>query len=240
MISFKFRRYPEDIILMAVRWKLAYPLSYSAIEELMDERGVQIDHSSVQRWVSTYAQQLDQSFRSRKKPVGSSWRMDETYIKFNGKWVYLYRAVDKAGATVDFMLSEKSDRKAAIRFFEKSISSSGLPEKITIDKSGANTAACHRLNMLLFLSGIYCLFIEVRRIKCFNNIVEQDHRFIKRITKYTKGFKSFASAEATIAGIELHHMLKKDKWKIPAIKQLGGSFMTSQHNCIQRLLRMRD
>ena len=134
MISFKFRRYPKDIILMAARWKLAYPLSYRAIEELMDERGVQIDHSSVQRWVSTYAPQLDQSFRSRKKPVGSSWRMDETYIKVNGKWVYLYRAVDKAGATVDFMLSEKRDRKAVIRFFEKSISSSGLPEKITIDK----------------------------------------------------------------------------------------------------------
>ena len=140
--------------------------------------------------------------------------MDETYIKVNGKWVYLYRAVDKDGATVDFMLSEKRDRKAVMKFFEKSIGSSGLPEKITIDKSGANTAACHRLNMLLFLSGIYCLFIEVRRIKYLNNIVEQDHRFIKRITKYTKGFKSFDSAEATIAGIELHHMLKKGQMEI--------------------------
>ncbi len=175
----------------------------------MDERGVQIDHSSVQRWVSTYAPQLEQVFRSRKKPVGSSWRMDETYIKVNGKWVYLYRAVDKEAATVDFMLSEKRDHKAVMKFFEKSIGSRGLPEKITIDKSGANTAACHRLNMLLFLSGIDCLFIEVRRIKYLNNIVEQDHRFIKWITKYTKGFKSFDSAEAAIAGIELHHMLKK-------------------------------
>ncbi len=107
------------------------------------------------------------------------------------------------------MLSEKRDRKSVMKFFKKSIGSSGLPEKITIDKSGANAAACHRLNMLLFLSGIYCLFIEIRRIKYIKNIVEQDHRFIKRITKYTKGFKSFASAEATIGGIELQHMLKK-------------------------------
>ena len=128
---------------MAVRWNLEYPLSYRAIEELMDERGVKIAHSSVQRWVATYAPQLEQAFRLCKKTVGSSWRMDETYIKVNGKWVYLYRVVDKDGATVDFMLSEKGDRKAVMKFFEKSIGSSGLPEKITIDKSGANTAACH-------------------------------------------------------------------------------------------------
>ena len=96
MISFTGRHFPKDLILMAVRWKLAYPLSYRNIEELMDERGANVDHSTVQKWVVHYAPQLDQSFRKRKKPVGSSWRMDETYIKVNGKWVYLYRAVDKA------------------------------------------------------------------------------------------------------------------------------------------------
>ena len=95
MISFQGRHFPKDLILMAVRWKLAYPLSYRNIEELMDERGADVDHSTVQKWVVHYAPQLDQSFRKRKKPVGSSWRMDETYIKVNGKWVYLYRAVDK-------------------------------------------------------------------------------------------------------------------------------------------------
>ena len=106
-----------------------------------------------------------------------------------------------------------------MKFFDKAIGSSGLPEKITIDKSGANTAACHRLNLLILLSGAYSLLIDVRRIKYLNNIVEQDHRFIKKITKHTKGFKSFASAEATIAGIELHHMLKKDQ-------MLGAENMT--------------
>jgi len=89
MISFQGRHFPKDLILMAVRWKLAYPLSYRNIEELMDERGADVDHSTVQKWVIHYAPQLEQSFRKRKKLVGISWRMDETYIKVNGKWVYL-------------------------------------------------------------------------------------------------------------------------------------------------------
>ena len=219
MISFKGRHFPDYVILMAVRWKVAYALSYKDIEELMSERGVTVDHSTAQRWVVKYSPQLEKEFRKRKKGVGVSWRMDETYIKANGKHLYLYRAVDKNGQTVDFKLSEKRDRKAVMKFFDKAIGSSGLPEKITIDKSGANTAACHRLNLLILLSGAYSLLIDVRRIKYLNNIVEQDHRFIKKITKHTKGFKSFASAEATIAGIELHHMLKKDQ-------MLGAENMT--------------
>ena len=209
MIHFKGRHFPKDLILMAVRWKVAYPLSYRNIEELMAERGVKLEHSTVQKWVVYYAPQLEEEFRKRKSPVGSSWRMDETYIKVSGKWCYLYRAVDKEGKTIDFMLSERRDRKAALKFFEKAIGSSGLPEKVNIDKSGANTAALERINKLLFIQGLWHLLIDVRRIKYFNNRVEQDHRGIKNITKYTLGFKSFASAEATIAGIELHRMLKK-------------------------------
>ncbi len=112
MISFKGRHFPKDLILMAVRWKVAHPLSYRAIEELMAELGTNLDHSIVQKWVVHYAPQLELQFRKRKKPVGGSWRMDETYIKVNGKWVYLYRAVDKEGHTIDFMLSEKRDRPA--------------------------------------------------------------------------------------------------------------------------------
>lgn len=119
MISFASRHFPKDLILMAVRWKLAYPLSYRNIEELMEERGADVDHSTVQKWVVHYAPQLDQSFRKRKKPVGSSWRMDETYIKVNGKWVYLYRAVDKEGNTIDFMLSETRDRPTVLRGYPK-------------------------------------------------------------------------------------------------------------------------
>lgn len=209
MLSFKGRHFPKALILMAVRWKLAYSLSYRDIEELLEERGADVDHSTVQKWGVHYAPELEQAFRKRKKPVGRSWKMDETYIKVNGKWVYLYRAVDSGGATIDFMLSEARDRAAVLKFFKQAIGSSGFPEKVNIDKSGANTAALERINNLLFLCGLWPLLIEVRRIKYLNNLVEQDHRGNKRITKSTLGFKSFESAEATIAGIELHRMLKK-------------------------------
>jgi len=223
MISFKGRHFPKDMILMAVRWKLAYPLSYRDIEELMEERGARVDHSTVQKWVVHFSPQLENAFRKRKKPVGSSWKMDETYVKANGKWGYLYRAVDKEGNTIDFMFSEKRDRSSALKFFKKAIGSSGLPQKVNIDKSGSNTAALERINNLFFLLGIWHLLIEVRRVKYLNNMVEQDHRGIKKITKYTLGFKSFESAEATISGIELHRMLKKGQMKnaenTPAWKQ---------------------
>jgi len=209
MLSFKGRHFPKDIILMAVRWYIAYPLSYRNIEEMMAERNVKVDHSTVQKWVVYYSPLLEAEFRKRKKATGSSWRMDETYINVSGKWVYLYRAVDKAGDTIDFMLSEKRDRKAVLKFFEKAIGSSGMPEKVNIDKSGSNTAALNRINDLLFLFGLWHLIIEVRRVKYLNNIVEQDHRGIKKVTKVMTGFKSFEAAEATIAGIELYHMLKK-------------------------------
>ena len=223
MISFKGRHFPKDMILMAVRWKVSYPLSYRNIEELMEERGAEVDHSTIQKWVVYYAPKLEDSFRRRKNPVGKSWKMDETYIPVSGRWCYLYRAVDKDGNTVDFMLSEKRDRAAALKFFNKAMSSSGIPEKINIDKSGSNTAALERINTLFFLCGLWHLLIEIRRIKYLNNMVEQDHRGIKRITKYTLGFKSFAAPEATIAGIELHRMLKKGQLQnagnIPAWKQ---------------------
>ncbi len=189
----------------------------------MAERGTSLDHSTVQKWVVYYAPQLEQSFRKRKKPVGKSWKMDETCIKVSGKWCYLYRAVDKEGKTVDFMLSETRGRPAVLKFFKKSIGSSGFPQKVNIDKSGSNTAALERINSLLFIYGLWHLLIEMRRIKYLNNMIEQDHRGIKNITKYTLGFKSFESAEATIAGIELHRMLKKGQMNnmghIPAWKQ---------------------
>ena len=108
---------------------------------LAAERGLKVDHSTINRWVIHYAPQLEEAFRKRyKRPVGISWRMDETYIKVKGQWVYLYRAVDKEGKTVDFLLSEKRDEPAARAFFKKSIGSSGLPDKVTMDKSGANKA----------------------------------------------------------------------------------------------------
>jgi len=143
-------------MLVCARWYAAYPLSLRHIEEMMQERGVFVDHATVHRWALKILPILALVFRRRKRPVGTSWRMDETYIKVAGQWKYLYRAVDKAGDTVDFLLTAKRDTAAARRFLERAINLHGLPEKITIDKSGANTAAIHSVNEDA------CLDIELR------------------------------------------------------------------------------
>jgi transposase-like protein len=134
MIEFKGSHFERDVILWGVRWYVAYPISYRQLEEMMEERGVEVDHSTLNRWVVKYVPLLDQQFRAGKRPVGSSWRLDETYVKVKGAWKYLYRAVDKAGATVDFLLTAKRDRKAALRFLRKAIGHHGVPEKITIEQ----------------------------------------------------------------------------------------------------------
>src|SRR6202000_1243936 len=132
--------YPLGVMLTCVRWYVAYPLSLRHIEEMMAERGVSVDHATVHRWSLKILPALTEAFR-RQRPVGKSWRMDETYIKVRGCWKYLYRAVDRDGATVDFLLSARRDKAAARRFLEGAIDRHGKPRTITIDKSGANTAA---------------------------------------------------------------------------------------------------
>ncbi len=212
-IEFKQRHFEKGIILLMVHWYLSYPLSYRDIEEMMLERGIHVDHSTINRWVIHYSPLLGDEFRKKfKRQTGSSWRMDETYIKVKGKWHYLYRAVDTNGDTVDFMLSPRRDESAAKAFFTKSIGSHGIPKKITIDKSGANFAGLNAINFqiaILTLLGFSIMQIHIRQIKYLNNIVEQDHRGIKRIANPMMGFKAFYSAEATLAGIELCRMLKK-------------------------------
>src|SRR5674476_154966 len=132
--------YPLEVMLTCVRWYVAYPLSLCHVEEMMQERGVFVDHTTVHRWAIKMLPMLAAVFRRRKRPVGRSWRMDETYIKVSGQWKYLYRAVDRAGETVDFLLTAKRDLAAARRFLERAIIVLAVPAKITIDKRGANTA----------------------------------------------------------------------------------------------------
>lgn len=205
MISFKGCHFPRDVILMGIRWYVAYPLSYRQVEELMEERGIELDHATVNRWVVKYSTALEANFRKYKKSVGKSWRMDETYIKIKGEWVYYYRAVDKEGQTIDFFLSRTRDTQAAKAFFEKAIGRSGQPEKVNMDKSGANLAGLEKVNEGLPEGEK----IAIRQVKYLNNMVKQDHRGIKRITKPMLGFKSFVCAAATLAGIELYHMIRK-------------------------------
>src|SRR5262245_28350087 len=145
-IDFKGAHFPPEVILMGVRWYVAYPLSTRHVEELMEERGVEVDHSTINRWVIKYSPQLEEAFHRRKRPVWVSWRMDETYIKVKGQWRYLYRAVDKQGHTIDFLLTEHRDKAAALRFLKRAIRRNGLPKTITIDGSDANEAAIKSYN----------------------------------------------------------------------------------------------
>ena len=202
-VSFKGVHFPPEVILMGVRWYVAYPLSTRHVEELMEERGVEVDHSPINRWVIKYSPQLEEAFHRRKRPVCTSWRMDETYIKVKGEWRYRYRAVDKYGETIDFVLTEHRDTEAALRFLKKAIRRNGVPETITIDGSDANEAAIKSYNQE------HGTAIAIRQVKYLNNIVEQDHRAVKRITRPMLGFKSFTAAQDTLVGIELMHMIKK-------------------------------
>ena len=196
-------RFPIEVILVCIRWYAAYPLSCRHLEEMMEERGVTVDHSTVSRWAIRFLPLLEKTFRKYKRPVGGSWRMDETYIQVKGVWKYLYRAVDREGKTIDFLLTAKRDKAAAKRFFDKAIQANGFPEKVTMDKSGANKAAIDEINANREKPMV------VRQVKYLNNIVEQDHRAVKRITKSMLGFKSFQSAKNILAGIELMHMIRK-------------------------------
>jgi putative transposase len=209
-ISFKGAHFPAEIILRGVRWYLAYPLSTRHVEELMLERGVHVDHSTVNRWVIKYSPQLEEAFHRRKRPVWMSWRLDETYIKVKGVWRYLYRAVDKYGETIDFLLTEHRDKEAALRFLKKAIRRHGVPETITIDGSDANEAAIKSYNEE------HGTHIAIRQVKYLNNIVEQDHRAVKRITRPMLGFKAFDAAQCTLAGVELMHMIKKRQMVVEA------------------------
>jgi putative transposase len=197
MISFKGAHFVKDIILTYVRWYVAYPLSYRQIEELMQERGVAVDHATINRWVLTSSPQLEAVFHCRKRPVWLSWRTDETYSKVKGQWRYLYRAVDKSSQTIDFLLTEQCDERAAMRFLTKAIRRHGMPGTTTIDGSEANAAAIRGHNEA------HGTAIIIR------NVVDQDHRSVKWLTRPMLGFKSFDAARCTLAGLEVMHMLRQ-------------------------------
>jgi putative transposase len=204
---FKRLHYPVEIIFFCVRWYLPYPLSLRHLEEMTVERGVEVDHSTIHRWAIKMLPVPAAVCRRRKRPVGRSWRMDETYVKIGGQWKHLYRAVDRDGDTVDFLLRAKRDYAAAEAFFERATDLHVEPEKITVDKSGANTAAIESVQAH---SGST---IELRQSKYLNNRVEQ--RLPRRQTHHPApmlGFKTFRCARILIAGIEVMPMIRKGQF----------------------------
>ena len=168
----------------------------------MEERGVPVDHATIQRWVVKYSPLLAEAFHRRQRAVGVSWRLDETYVKVKGPWYDLYRAVDKTGQTIDFLLTQHRDERAAKRFLMKAIRRHGVPAKITLDGSAANAAALKRYNADHGPASVS------RPVKYLHNIIEPDHRGVKRGTRPMLGFKSFDTARRPLVGIELIHMLR--------------------------------
>jgi transposase, IS6 family len=204
---FKWKHYQPDIILLTVRWYLRYNLSFRDLVEMMGERGLSIAHTTIMRWVHQYGPELDERIRRYLKTTNDSWRVDETYVKVKGQWMYLYRAVDSEGNTIDFYLSKTRNTEAAKHFFKKALRSFHVskPRVITVAKNPAYPMAIEELKNPKKMP----VGIQLRRVKYLNNIVEQDHRFIKKRIRSMLGLKSFSTATSVISGIEAMHMIKK-------------------------------
>ncbi|HVG33725.1 MAG TPA: IS6 family transposase [Pyrinomonadaceae bacterium] len=208
---FKWRHYEPTIILLCVRWYCRYQLSYRDTEEMMRERGLNVDHSTVFRWVQRYAPEINKRVRQHLKMSGSSFRVDETYIKVGKTCKYLYRAIDKGGQTIEFMLSAKRDVSAAKRFFKKLMRAEHrrLPFSISVDKNAAYPEAFSTSQA----ERIVPRDCKLRRVKYLNNVIEQDHRFVKKKVRASQCFKSFHTAERTLEGIEAVNMIRKGQVK---------------------------
>lgn len=209
---FKGRHFDQSVILLCVRWYLAYNLSLRDLEEMMAERGLSIDHSTVHRWVIHFAPKLLERFNKRKRSVTSKWNVDETYINVRGQWMYLYRAIDSAGDTVEFLFSENRDLLAAKHFLLKALKRHGRPDRIVIDGSQTNREAivsCDAESRLRDRSRRLIKPIRIRQSQYLNNRIEQDHRRVKRRIRSMLGFKSTVTAAIILSGIEMIHMMRK-------------------------------
>jgi len=207
---YRKRGFDADIIELCVRWYITYRLSYRDLVQMMAERGVVVAHSTILRWVARYVPEFEKRWSRFARPVGTSWRVDETYICIRGKWHYLYRAVDKRGKTVDFLLRPDRGVAAAEAFFRKALASTlpRVPRKITLDGHRPS----HRALWRLCLEHRCWRNVLVRTNKYLNNVIEQDHRAIKRRRASMAGFKTFAGAATTIAGIEWAHRIHKRQY----------------------------
>ncbi len=223
MNDFKWRHFRGEIILWGVRWYCKYGISYRNLEEMLEERGVSVDHTTLYRWIQHYAPEVEKRLRWYWKRPGlsRSWRADETHVKVKGKWAYLYRAVDKDGDTIDFYLSATRNMKAARRFLGKALN--GLkdwekPLKINTDKAPTYGPAIAHLKK----EGKLPEETLHRQVNFLNNVVEADHGKLKQLIKPVRGFKSMKTAYATIKGFEVMHALRKGQ---AAIFQYGGGIM---------------
>jgi len=212
---FKGRHFDGQIIILCVSWYTSFKLSLRDLVIMMADRGITLTHTTILRWTQRYLPEFEKRWSRYARPVGGSWRMDETYIKVGGRWVYLYRAVDKAGRTVDFSLSRNRDVNAAKTFLRSAMKNTRTPTKITLDAY----AASHRAVREMKETGELSQRVRVRSSQYLNNLIEQDHRRVKQRIRPMLGFKRFENAAVTISGIELAEKIKKGQFKTG---KLGG------------------
>src|SRR5882757_6015282 len=206
---FEGRHFDREVIVLCVRWYLRFKLSFRDLVEMMSERDLSMAHTTIMRWVRHYAPEFVRRWNRFARPAGSSWRVDETYVKIHGKWAYLYRAVDRAGNTVDFRLSPRRDVAAAKAFFRKAIKGQGsAPRTITLD----GYAASHRAVREMKTDGELPTDAKLRSSKYLNNLVEQDHRGVKLRIAPMLGFKWFRTAAIVTAGIALLRRIYKGQF----------------------------
>jgi len=228
--AFKGRQFAAEVILWAVRWYLMFPVSYRDLELMLQDRGVSVDHTTIFRWIQAYAPELEKRIRPHLRPSDGSWRVDETYIRVKGRWTYLYRAVDSRGQTIDFLLSAKRDAEAAKRFFRKALAQPHTvnARTITVDKNPAYPKATAEMKR----DGELWRFSRLRQVKFLNNIVEQDHRRVKRLTRPGLDFGSFWTARRTLAGFEAMAMIRKGQ-----VRNIGGDDTRAQATFIAELFQ---